>query len=294
MDAQGPRSGAQGQPSTHAGHDAARAGRPMREPRGRGRCSRFRAWRVTAGGRITQPGCNDGPVRDESLPRAVPPDYDRDPDRFRLARSVLRRHALAPDVHERVARRFVAEGLTPVLDVGCGEGELATHLPAGAWVGVDASAEMLRRAPEPHHQADATALPFSDEAFGSVALLYVLYHLPDPASALAEARRVLQPGGLVAVAAPSRYDSPELAQALPPAPLTFDAEVAPELLARFFTAVQVEPWDAPQLDLPTKAAVRDYLIGKGAEPRAAASTAKTAAVPLSVTKRGALAFARKI
>jgi hypothetical protein len=40
--------------------------------------------------------------------------------------------------------------------------------------------------------------------------------------------------------------------------------------------------------------VRDYLIGKGAEPRAAASTAKTAAVPLSVTKRGALAFARKI
>jgi ubiquinone/menaquinone biosynthesis C-methylase UbiE len=140
-------------------------------------------------------------VRDECLPRAVPPDYDRDPDRFRLARSVLRRHALAPDVHERVARRFVAEGLTPVLDVGCGEGELATHLPAGAWVGVDASAEMLRRAPEPHHQADATALPFSDEAFGSVALLYVLYHLPDPASALAEARRVLQPGGLVAVAA---------------------------------------------------------------------------------------------
>jgi SAM-dependent methyltransferase len=55
---------------------------------------------------------------------------------------VLRRHALAPDVHERVARRFVVEGLTPVLDVGCGEGELATHLPGGAWVGVDASAEM--------------------------------------------------------------------------------------------------------------------------------------------------------
>lgn len=115
-----------------------------------------------------------------------------------------------------------------------------------------------------------------------------------PASALAEARRVLQPGGQVAVAAPSRYDSPELAEALPPAPLTFDAEVAPELLVCFFAAVQVERWDAPLLELPTQATVRDYLIGKGVEPRAAESAAKTTAVPLSVTKRGALAFARKL
>jgi hypothetical protein len=45
------------------------------------------------------------PVPDKSLPDAIPPDYDRNPDRFRLARAVLRRHALAPDVHERVARR---------------------------------------------------------------------------------------------------------------------------------------------------------------------------------------------
>jgi SAM-dependent methyltransferase len=230
---------------------------------------------------------------DEFLSRAIPPDYDRDPSRFRLARAVLRRYALAPDVHERVARRLAAEGLTPVLDVGCGEGELARHLPAGAWVGVDASAEMLARAPEPHHQADATALPFPDGSFGSVALLYVLYHLPDPSLALAEARRVLQPGGLVAVAAPSRHDSPELAAAIRRGQLTFDSEVAPELLARFFTEIEVEPWDAPLLELPTREAVRDYLVGKGVDPAAAESTAKRTHVPLSVTKRGALAFARK-
>jgi SAM-dependent methyltransferase len=78
-------------------------------------------------------------------PRPVPPDYDGDPGRFRLARSVLREHALVEDVHERVARRILAERLAPVLDVGCGEGELAPHLPEGAWVGVDSSATTGRR-----------------------------------------------------------------------------------------------------------------------------------------------------
>jgi ubiquinone/menaquinone biosynthesis C-methylase UbiE len=233
-------------------------------------------------------------VPDKSRPKAIPPDYDDAPERFRLARTVLRRHALAPDVHERVARRFMAEGLTPVLDIGCGEGELASHLAAGAWVGVDASAEMLAQAPEPHHRADATAVPFPDASFGSLALLYVLYHLPHPALALAEARRVLRSGGLVAVAAPSRHDSPELADAFGQVPLTFDAELAPEFLARFFTEVEVEPWDAPLLELPTRATVRDYLIGQGVEQDRAQSTADAVAVPLSVTKRGALAFARKL
>jgi ubiquinone/menaquinone biosynthesis C-methylase UbiE len=112
-------------------------------------------------------------------------------------------------VHGLVARRLLDERATPVLDVGCGEGELARHLPPGAWAGVDSSRRMLERAPDGAVLGDATALPFADGSFRSVALLYVLYHLAEPRLALAEAHRVLRAGGLVAVAAPSRHDSRE-------------------------------------------------------------------------------------
>ena len=101
-------------------------------------------------------------------PREIPSDYDRDPGRFRTARAVQRRHGLAPDVHERVAGRLVAEGCTPVLDVGCGEGELAGHLPDGAWVGLDSSARMLARAPQPSVLGDAASLPFPDRSFAAI------------------------------------------------------------------------------------------------------------------------------
>ena len=178
-------------------------------------------------------------------PEPVPSDYDDNPDRMRLARSVLRRHAAAGDVHELVVRRFVAEGLARVLDVGFGEGELARYLPDGAWVGLDNSQTMLDRAAAGGVLGEATAIPFADESFHGVAILYVLYHLPDPRRALAEAHRVMRPGGLIAVAAPSRHDSPELAHALPKTPLTFDAELAPGLLQEFFEALAGEPKFTP-------------------------------------------------
>jgi SAM-dependent methyltransferase len=223
----------------------------------------------------------------------VPSDYDQNPGRVRLARSVLRRHAAAPDVHEVVARRFVAEGFARVLDVGCGEGELARHLPDGVWVGLDNSRTMLERAPPGGVLGEASALPFPDESFDGIAILYVLYHLPDPRLALAEAHRAMHPGGLIAVSAPSRHDSPELAHALPKGPLTFDAELAPGLLQELFEELEVVRWDAPLVELPTARAVRDYLVGKQVAPDQEQAVADATELPLSVTKRGALLFARK-
>jgi SAM-dependent methyltransferase len=232
------------------------------------------------------------------MPRSRRPaqsDYDSFPNRFRLARDVLRRYGCIPDdVHPEVARRFSQEGLRPVLDLGCGDGRLLRLLTPADRVGLDPSPTMLAQAPKPLVRGDGTRLPFKSETFGAVAALYVLYHLDDPSLAVAEAHRVLTPGGVFATAAPSRLDSPELAKLMPPEPpLTFDAESAPDLLQRYFETVEVVTWDEPLIHLPDSDAVRDYLIGRQVPPDAAREVAGQTDIPVSVTKRGALCFGRK-
>lgn len=65
------------------------------------------------------------------------------------------------------------------------------------------------------------------------------------------------------------------------------------MLADVFAEVEVERWDAPLLELPSRDAVRDYLLGKGVLPEQARRAADSVETPLRVTKRGALLFARK-
>jgi SAM-dependent methyltransferase len=104
-----------------------------------------------------------------------------------------------------------AARITPgleVLDVGCGTGGFAREIArvAGARVtGCDRSerflehAQRLARSSVQWVHADAGRLPFEPETFDRVLLSLVLHQLSEPAGAVAEAFRVLRPGGLVLV-----------------------------------------------------------------------------------------------
>ena len=98
-----------------------------------------------------------------------------------------------------------------VLDVGCGPGalsaELARTVAPGELHGIDmepSQVELSRSAASAggldnaeFRVADAVALPFDDGFFDVVHFHNVLMHVPDVGAVLAEAKRVLKPGGLI-------------------------------------------------------------------------------------------------
>jgi len=127
---------------------------------------------------------------------SIAPLYDARYEHDPLAGVALELRALA----ERV-------GATDALEVGCGTGRWLQELRAvvaNRVCGLDFSGGMLRRAASQAGKArlvhgDAARLPFAAASFDLVYAVNALHHFTDKPGFIGEARRVLGPGGALAV-----------------------------------------------------------------------------------------------
>ena len=97
-----------------------------------------------------------------------------------------------------------ASGDGPVLDLGCGVGHSYHLLEPRRTVGVDIDPGALAGQDRETVVADMRQLPFDDASFTSLIAVHSLEHVPDPERTIAEAARVVAPGGAAIFVTPNR------------------------------------------------------------------------------------------
>jgi len=133
------------------------------------------------------------------------------PDYSNQARGYDSTRGASPSVLRPLREALAHAPGSALLDVGGGTGNYAAALAAEGWkvLVLDRSPEMLAHAGAKGlatKLADGGALPFAEESFDAAMLIAMIHHVDEPALALSEARRVLRPGGHLALMAFTRED----------------------------------------------------------------------------------------
>jgi SAM-dependent methyltransferase len=136
-----------------------------------------------------------------------PADTSRHPGRITGERVMTPAGGFNPTWQRHVAAYRDCATLLPagrLLDLGCGVGHSYHLLEPRETVGVDIDAEALAGQDRETHVADMRSLPFGDGEFASVLSVQSIEHVPDPQLVMAEAKRVLEPGGVAVFVTPNR------------------------------------------------------------------------------------------
>lgn len=153
-----------------------------------------------------------------------------------------------------------------ILEVGCGEGELAERMSrelGAAVLAIDQSNRMVEIAAARGVDArvgDVQALGFEDASFDSAVAAWMLFHVADLDGALGELARVLRPGGRLVAAtngADHLRELYELAGARPFESEFNSANAEPALLRHFQSVDRVDGhgW----IVFPDRRAAQDYV-----------------------------------
>jgi SAM-dependent methyltransferase len=151
--------------------------------------------------------------------------------------------------------RFAAAVADPVVEVGCGPGQIGAHLRrrGRTVLGLDLSPEMAKRAAtrlDAAVTADLRRLPLPSRAVGGLAAFYSVIHLPrtELRPGMAELARVLRPAGRLLVSAHEGTDQLELDEFLgEPVPMVVTLFTLDELVAAA-TAAGLDVLEAQRRD----------------------------------------------
>lgn len=125
-------------------------------------------------------------------------DYSQQAERYDRSRGA------SPSVLAPLRTALAGSPGSDLVDIGGGTGNYADALKAEGWTVtlVDVSEQMRRQAAAKGLRVlpgDATALPFGNESHDAVMMVSMLHQVEDWRQALSEARRVLRPGGRLAI-----------------------------------------------------------------------------------------------
>jgi SAM-dependent methyltransferase len=197
-------------------------------------------------------------------PAAVRAEYE---DETRLAaRKAAHVGAEGPDAREVLFAAVIEGRPARILEVGCGEGELAERLGRetdARLVAIDQSARMVELAASRGVDARvgrAEALEFEDGSFDCVVAAWMLYHVAELDRALSELARVLRPGGRAVVVTNGRHHLKELYELIgrDRVASNFAAEDGAELLGRHFARVDRRDADG-WIVFPDSSAAQAYV-----------------------------------
>jgi len=149
-----------------------------------------------------------------------------------------------PTWERHVAAYAAAAELLPpdgtVLDVGCGVGHSYHLLSPRETVGVDIEPDALIGQERRTIVADMRELPLPDGGFGSFLAVQSIEHVGEPDRVLAEARRVLDPGGTAVLVTPNRLTFGRPDEIIDPYhDFEYDQHELRALCERFFDVVEM-------------------------------------------------------